>query len=59
MNIMVLDLEFTSINKEHKHEKRILNFEWIGEEDAIINSWSKTDKEQIINKSLLKVYHNY
>ncbi len=59
MNIIVLDLEFTSINKEHKHEKRISNFEWIGGEDAIINSWSKTDKEQIINESLLKVYHNY
>ena len=43
MNIIVLDLEFTRINKEHKHEKRISNFEWIGEEDAIINSWSKTD----------------
>ena len=45
MNIIVLDLEFASINKEHKHEKRISNFEWIGWEDAIINSWSKTDKE--------------
>lgn len=118
MNIIVLDLEFTSINKEHKQEKRISKYEiiqigavkigpsneiedtfstfvqpeysnvsekvteltgisdemlqgapdyteamdmffvWIGEEDAIINSWSKTDKEQIINESLLKVYYN-
>lgn len=118
MNIIVLDLEFTSVNKEHKQEKRISKYEiiqigavkigpsnkiedtfstfvqpeysnvsekvteltgitdemlqeapvykdamdkffdWIGEDDAIINSWSKTDKEQLISESTLKAYHN-
>lgn len=118
MNIIVLDLEFTSINKEHKQEKRISKYEiiqigavrigssnkiedtfstfvkpeysnvsekvteltgitdemlqealgyndamdkffdWIGEDEAIINSWSETDKEQIIKETKLKNYHN-
>lgn len=32
--------------------------EWIGDEEAIINSWSMTDKFQILKESSLKNYKN-